>query len=71
MSEKEKLEKVCLDIGIATEISQATLEKLAEVMETENEKCQYVILGVLTQLEKIKDCVNRFDMVLLEGGVKA
>lgn len=71
MSEKEKLEKVCFDIGIATEISQATLEKLAEGMETENEKCQYVILGVLTQLEKIKDCVNRFDMVLLDGGVKA
>ena len=48
------------DIDTASEIAYATL---AEVMDSINdERTQYVLLGVLQQLETIKKSVTNFDL---------
>lgn len=48
------------DIDTASEIANATL---AEVMDSINdERTQYVLLGVLQQLETIKKSVTNFDL---------
>lgn len=48
------------DIDTASEIAYATL---AEVMDNINdERTQYVLLGVLQQLEAIKKSVTNFDL---------
>ena len=48
------------DIDTASEIAYATL---AEVMDNINdERTQYVLLGVLQQLETIKKSVTNFDL---------
>lgn len=48
------------DIDTASEIAHATL---AEVMDSINdERTQYVLLGVLQQLETIKKSVTNFDL---------
>ena len=54
------------DIDTASEIAYATL---AEVMDSINdERTQYVLLGVLQQLETIKKSVTNFDLKT-KGGV--
>ena len=54
------------DIDTASEIAYATL---AEVMDSINdERTQYVLLGVLQQLETIKKSVTNFDLKD-QGGV--
>ena len=54
------------DIDTASEIAYATL---AEVMDSINdERTQYVLLGVLQQLETIKKSVTNFDLKN-KGGV--
>ena len=54
------------DIDTASEIAYATL---AEVMDSINdERTQYVLLGVLQQLETIKKSVTNFDLNA-QGGV--
>ena len=54
------------DIDTASEIAYATLE---EVMDSINdERTQYVLLGVLQQLETIKKSVTNFDLNA-QGGV--
>lgn len=54
------------DIDTATEIAYATL---AEVMDNLNdERTQYILLGVLQQLETIKKSVTNFDLKA-QGGV--
>ena len=53
------------DIDTASEIAYATL---AEVMDSINdERTQYVLLGVLQQLETIKKSVTNFDLKPKEG----
>ena len=53
------------DIDTASEIAYATL---AEVMDSINdERTQYVLLGVLQQLETIKKSVTNFDLKALKG----
>ena len=48
------------DIDTASEIAYATL---AEVMDSINdERTQYVLLGVMQQLETIKKSVTNFDL---------
>lgn len=48
------------DIDTASEIAYATL---AEVMDSiDDERTQYVLLGVLQQLETIKKSVTNFDL---------
>jgi hypothetical protein len=48
------------DIDTATEIAYATL---AEVMDNlDDERTQYILLGVLQQLETIKKSVTNFDL---------
>jgi hypothetical protein len=54
------------DIDTATEIAYATL---AEVMDNlDDERTQYILLGVLQQLETIKKSVTNFDLKA-QGGV--
>ena len=53
------------DIDTASEIAYATL---AEVMDSiDDERTQYVLLGVLQQLETIKKSVTNFDLKAKRG----
>lgn len=67
MSKADKLVKVYCDIDVATEISHATLTELME--NSEDDRTQYILLGVIQQLENIKRSVNLFDEVMKGGAV--
>lgn len=67
MSKADKLVKVYNDIDVATEISHATLTELME--NSEDDRTQYILLGVIQQLENIKRSVNLFDEVMKGGAV--
>ena len=68
MSKTDGLPKVYSDIDTATEISHAILSELME--SAEDERTQYIILGVLEQLESIKKSITLFGDTL-KGGVAA
>lgn len=67
MSKADRLVKVYNDIDVATEISHATLTELME--NSEDDRTQYILLGVIQQLENIKRSVNLFDEVMKGGAV--
>lgn len=61
----DKLVQVYIDIDTATEISHATLTALMENMDDNRD--QYILLGVIQQLEIIKNSITLFDSVMKEG----
>lgn len=69
MSSLETLGHVFCEIDTSTEISHATLSELMENME-EDDRSQYIILGVLQQLENIKKHLNVLDETM-KGGAAA
>lgn len=69
MSSLETLGHVFCEIDTSTEISHAILSELMENME-EDDRSQYIILGVLQQLENIKKHLNALDETM-KGGAAA
>lgn len=67
MSKTEELVKVYSEIDTSTEISHATLTNLME--NEEDDRTQYILLGVIKQLENIKKQIERFDSVMVGGAV--
>lgn len=65
MIKADKLVNVYLDIDTAAEISHATLTELME--NSEDSRTQYILLGVIQQLENIKHSVNLFDEIMKGG----
>lgn len=66
MNYKEDLGHVFCEIDTATEISHATLTELMENME--DDRGQYILLGVIQQLENIKKQLNNWDE-MMKGAV--
>lgn len=58
----DKLVKVYNDIDFATKISYATLSEIMENME--DDRTQYILLGIIEQLEHIKQSVILFDEIM-------
>lgn len=58
----DKLVKVYNDIDFATKISHATLSEIME--NTEDDRTQYILLGIIEQLEHIKQSVILFDEIM-------
>lgn len=56
MSKSDILFQSFIDIDTATEISYATLAALSE--SSDNDNIKYIILGVMQQLEKIKEAAD-------------
>lgn len=69
MSKLETLGHVFCEIDTSTEISHTILSELMENME-EDDRSQYIILGVLQQLENIKKHLNVLDETM-KGGATA
>lgn len=65
MIKADKLVNVYLDIDTVAEISHATLTELME--NSEDSRTQYILLGVIQQLENIKHSVNLFDEIMKGG----
>lgn len=64
-TKSDKLVQVYNDIDIATEISHATLTEIMENME--DDRTQYILLGIIEQLEHIKKSVVLFDEIMKSG----
>lgn len=58
----DKLVQVYNDIDFATKISHATLSEIME--NTEDDRTQYILLGIIEQLERIKQSVTLFDEIM-------
>lgn len=52
--------EIVTNIDIASEIAHATVTEV--LVNMENERIGYVLMGVLQQLETIQDNVNNFDL---------
>lgn len=62
MSKTDTLLKAFIDIDTASEISYATLAEFSE--NSEDDRTKYIILGVMQQLEKIKQSAELIDKAM-------
>lgn len=59
-----KLLEVFLNIDIASEIARATITEVMRNMD--NERIEYVLMGVLQQLESINKAIDDMDMAMCD-----